>query len=429
MCRRWCGNGRYGLWAGLVGCALVLGGWVPVWAQEQGPPPAGTFDGSFRCSRAAQAALPALTVKALHEDASVSSAAIAEMRKFGPLAVQHLLGDVELQKSPRWSSVLDAVAQQKDAKYSGLFWHTDLSTALAEARYSKKPVLSLRLLGQLTDELSCANSRYFRTTLYPNQQVKALLSQEFVLHWQTVRAVPIITIDFGDGRKIQRTITGNSLHLILDDQGRSIDVLPGLYAAEPFVNELRSTSAAARKLAEFQGAEFVSQRARMHATRLQEVSHDWEQRCAVAQTPGLAIGINHPDEVWARVVNVPNAPAVLDETARRAVLEHLAPAERAGRLALAKSIAETPQMAMIRNLSRVISEDSARNEYYFHAQIHSWFSLPVVLPEGDALVARVYADLFLSPLDDPWYGLSRPDIYSAIKQDGRLDAVTQNSGD
>ena len=34
-----------------------------------------------------------------------------------------------------------------------------------------KPILSLRLLGKLTDEFSCANSRFFRTVLYPNAEV------------------------------------------------------------------------------------------------------------------------------------------------------------------------------------------------------------------------------------------------------------------
>ena len=56
-----------------------------------------------------------------------------------------------------------------------------------------------------------------------------------MLHWQSVRPVPTVTIDFGDGRKLERTLTGNSIHYILDSQGRPIDALPGLYGPQAFL--------------------------------------------------------------------------------------------------------------------------------------------------------------------------------------------------
>src|SRR6202008_4526475 len=101
-----------------------------------------------------------------------------------------------------------------------------------------KPILSLRLLGKLTDELSCANSRFFRTVLYSNVAISSTLRNEFILHWQTVRPVPMITIDFGDGRKLQRTITGNSIHYVLDSDGQIIDALPGVYGPAAFERSL-----------------------------------------------------------------------------------------------------------------------------------------------------------------------------------------------
>ena len=35
---------------------------------------------------------------------------------------------------------------------------------MAEAQRTNRPILSLRLLGNLTDDFSCANSRFFRVT-------------------------------------------------------------------------------------------------------------------------------------------------------------------------------------------------------------------------------------------------------------------------
>ena len=59
----------------------------------------------------------------------------------------------------RITRALDLVGQQKNNFVSGLYWYTDIEDARKAARATGKPILSLRLLGNLTDELSCANSR------------------------------------------------------------------------------------------------------------------------------------------------------------------------------------------------------------------------------------------------------------------------------
>src|SRR5688572_16517978 len=115
-----------------------------------------------------------------------------------------------------------------------LSWFTDLSPAIAAARRTKRPILSLRLLGRLDEELSCANSRFFRKLLYPHPAINQLLRDRFVLHWQSVRPVPKVTIDFGNGKTIAKTLTGNSVHLVLDPAGRPVDALPGLFDATVF---------------------------------------------------------------------------------------------------------------------------------------------------------------------------------------------------
>jgi len=119
-----------------------------------------------------------------------------------------------------------------------LVWFSDLERALAEARRTRRPVLSLRLLGRFDEELTCANSRFFKRMLYPEPRVHRLLREAFVLHWQSVRPVPIVTIDFGDGRRIKRTLTGNSLHVVLDPRGRPVDALPGLFDPDTFLRLL-----------------------------------------------------------------------------------------------------------------------------------------------------------------------------------------------
>jgi hypothetical protein len=72
--------------------------------------------------------------------------------------------------------------------------------------------------------------------------VSQLLREHFVLHWQSVRPVPKLTIDFGDGRKMERTLTGNSIHYVMDSDGRVIDALPGMYGPGAFRRELERIS-------------------------------------------------------------------------------------------------------------------------------------------------------------------------------------------
>ena len=149
-------------------------------------------------TKIAFAAEPAevLARKAVSENAAASSAAIEELRALGPAGLQALRNqyagainthianpsatDEEWQ---RISAALDAVAQQRNSYIAGLYWYTDLDSARKASKALGKPILSLRLLGKLTDEFSCANSRFFRTVLYPNEEVSSVLHDRFVLHW------------------------------------------------------------------------------------------------------------------------------------------------------------------------------------------------------------------------------------------------------
>jgi hypothetical protein len=132
------------------------------------------------------------------------------------------------QRQAKLDALIDQVGMQRHCSRSGLYWYTDLEQAKAAARTSGKPILSLRMLGNLNEDFSCANSRFFRTTLYANGEISQALRDNYVLHWKSVRPVPRVTIDFGDGRKLERTLTGNSIHYILTPDGEVVDALPGL---------------------------------------------------------------------------------------------------------------------------------------------------------------------------------------------------------
>lgn len=189
---------------------------------------------------------------------SIDVAAIAESdlafaRGVGPVGLDQMLSKYDRMQSGAARDALalriDKVAAQRYATVSRLYWYTDLATARAVATKENKPILALRMLGRLDEDLSCANSRFFRTTLYANEEISRFMKQNFVLYWSSEREVPKVTIDFGDGRKIESTTTGNSAHYVLDAKGEVLDVIPGLYAPRAFRAELDASLAHARTLA------------------------------------------------------------------------------------------------------------------------------------------------------------------------------------
>jgi hypothetical protein len=444
--------------------------------------------------------LPTLAAQVVSDDPAVRSEAIDALRVAGPEGLQALFaahGPTILKNvagerpagSPddaAWERIrqaLDAVGGQRGCATSHLYWYTDLEQAKATARESGKPILSLRLLGKLTDEYSCANSRFFRSTLYANEAVSRALREKFVLHWQSVRPVPVVTIDFGDGRKLQRTVTGNSVHYVLDADGRPIDALPGLYGPQAFLAGIVRVEEFSHRLAAA-GKGRNQMLAQYHQQRLEELRSRWvddlrqlgvrvegEQKAPAvgqSQKPGpqqaqavpprailaarqpravkasriaapknaveapivaAVLGVSDEslarstsENVWPQIARLHAAEVELDAASRNLIARQNPAAAVAAPRAITKGFVENPLVRMLANLQQAIALDTVRNEYSLHRQVHTWFSAGQVA-DLDALNERVYSELFLTPSSDPWLGLMPADTYTALENSGVVDGA------
>jgi hypothetical protein len=391
---------------------------------------------------------PKLVQDAVGEDPAAAKAAVATLRAQGPAGLRRLIyasdldtalttrnsapTPAEIARGKRFAAAIDAVAAQKDASASRLYWYTDFDQAKAAAAREGKPILSLRLLGNLDSEFSCANSRFFRTVLYADAEVGKALRDRFVLHWKSVRPVPKVTIDMGDGRTICRTITGNSIHYVLDAQGRVVDALPGLYGAKPFLRGLDAAEREERELRKA-GGDVNARAARLaqwHGDRVAATETAWSQdlrslgmtdgpvpvkpRMRVVTIEGTKIG-NPPSAlvaaplapskvavewnivralaprfaaletstdiwVWTGIAALPPhaEDGRLGEGSRamvRAKQATRAPSARAaGLLTVGKALQEDPVLRVTNTFERSVAEDTVRNEYGFHRKIHEWFA-------------------------------------------------------
>lgn len=388
---------------------------------------------SFKDPRPEYQDLVPIVGRAIWGDGEVARDAAQQLRTIGPRAAEFLFSRNDLRMHPHFDAVFDEVCLQKDARYSGLYWHRSLDDALAVAQKERKPVLSLRLLGNLTDELSCANSRFFRTALYPSPAVRETLSKQFVLHWESVRPVPIITIDLPEGRQIKQTITGNSLHLVLDWRGRPIDVLPGLYGAGEFNRQLEACHKVAAEFSELSSSDFAKRAPEFHRQRIVEAKRTlatWEAPSESFLSLVNSVDGTPTETQWAQLAALYQTESTPAGNARVAVTDkgrvaRNPNARAAGALAMTKIVVELPMFAGMKKLTESIAMDTVKNEFALHRAIHEHMAQHPALVREE-LVTYVYASVFLSPLNDPWYGLSQPDVYAALPNNGRIDAVTQN---
>ncbi|HEX7899326.1 MAG TPA: hypothetical protein VF950_16290 [Planctomycetota bacterium] len=79
--------------------------------------------------------------------------------------------------------------------------------------------------------------------LFANPAVRDFIAENFTPAWETVRDVPTVTIDFGGGRTLKRTVNGNVATYICAPDGRVVDLLPGLSTPEAYLQDLRAAVA------------------------------------------------------------------------------------------------------------------------------------------------------------------------------------------
>lgn len=286
--------------------------------------------------------------------------------------------------------------------------------------------------------------------LYGNEQVSKTLRERFVLHWESERPVPRVTIDFGDGRRLERTVTGNAVHYVLTPDGRPVDAIPGLYGPEAFLAALDRAGGIAGRLACVPDGEREDVLLAHHASRLEALDMQWKADLARARSdPALgttgreapparkavllargksamempildrAAGVadgGRPE--WPLIAALHASEARLDPSSIAMMRRHQPNALKAMRLAMSKTRIEDPMLHLVAGFERSLAEDTVRNEYTLHRRIHEWFAEGEAGPDLHSLNERVYAEIFLTPASDPWLGLAPAEAYAALENGG-----------
>jgi len=393
--------------------------------------------------KAAPAGLADLARQARSGNPAKSTQAVAALRQAGPAGMEAMLA-----ACPNGScgDVLDRVCGVRDCADIRLFWYTDLDAAKAAAKASGKPILSLRLMGKLDEEFSCANSRFFRTVFYNNREINALLRDHYILHWRSVRPVPKVTIDFGDGSHLERTLTGNSIHYVLDSHGRLLRPLPGLSGPAAFRDALQEAEKTARWTRHIDDKDFRISMVPQYESQLSQAAYNLlrdeealapsspesapSDPWAILKTPGVL-----PDRLTGSksayegpgLVALADVKDVSDDQIRqlgqlRRPRVHLDPSSRA--FLLRKQGVADPKEAerLVDAFETTVALDEVIDEYRTGPAILKKLIDPETWNQDwdlEAFTRWVYADVFQTPLSDPWLGLAPKDVYGALPASGR----------
>jgi len=197
--------------------------------------------------------------------------------------------------------------------------------------------------------------------LFAHPAVRAFIAANFVPAWESVRDVPTVTIDFGGGRTLKRTVNGNIATYVCAPDGRVVDILPGLSTPEAFLEDLRAALALVKRPPE----EVVAHhRTATTGAILKAFPVDASKTAGIEPRVKRAIGVDRTKKIG------------IEPRVKSAILG----ADRA-----------------------LLEADTLANREVRKPKIHALLAEAVFTPAE--LTKRVYRDILDCDLDDPYLGL------------------------
>lgn len=238
--------------------------------------------------------------------------------------------------------------------------------------------------------------------LFSNEEVARFINRNFEPCWQSVRPVPMVTIDFGNGQVIKRTLHGNVATYACNSDGQVLDVLPGIYEPKTYLQRLGELTDLHR---------FVKQSRRGDAA----LSHyHVTQADALKQGKPRARFVEQDVNRYSIIAVEKNVKLVLQ------------PAQRLqARAAVARgSWQEDGELGKVDSPQelagwKALAEDTRVNETLRRRKIHEHLAkLDRATPH--AITKWLYREVLHADLDDPYLGLGKIlfDSYPFSEEDG-----------
>ena len=223
--------------------------------------------------------------------------------------------------------------------------------------------------------------------LFSHEPLATHIREHFEPVWESLRPVPLVTIDFGNGTVVTRSLHGNIATSVCNADGRVLDILPGIYEPNTYLQRLEELE----KLHRF------AKQAGEHADK---VVRDYHRRQAEAIVTG------QPPEVFALVGG--GFSIMATERPTQVILR---PAERLATRAQAVRGGElvpsdAPSLDDPQELAdwKTLADDTRLNETFRRRKIHEELAHRGLIAPPD-VTKWLYREVLHTDLDDPYLGL------------------------
>jgi hypothetical protein len=232
--------------------------------------------------------------------------------------------------------------------------------------------------------------------LLSDPEVAAYLKDQVVPAWETVREVPKLTLDFGNGKKITRTLAGNTSILLCTADGKVMDAFPGVYTPADFLRELKASLAASKDPQQ------------LLAWHVKEGLSAPVPRQAMSFTMGKAV-IEAPLLQALNMKETPFEPAPETETpdsAKRIFSRYaMMLADLSKSPASRGSVLRTIGLPRNATPQQIVAMDSRNNVRAVRPAVHLWLATLDKLPTPEEAKNVMFKQLLHIPIDDPYLGL------------------------
>jgi hypothetical protein len=199
--------------------------------------------------------------------------------------------------------------------------------------------------------------------------------------WESVRPVPILKLDFGNGNVITRTLHGNIATYVCTADGEALDILPGIYTPTAYGEQLKQF----RLLANYVDQEGKDKRA--------DRSRDYHEKLAAALKD---------NKTPPHFVNMADLSKRAIEGGIKAMLMNGKAEARPQQQDTGNGLEAKDDLASW----KALKEDTELNETVRRLQIHEMLAKdPLIKPEK--ITKPLYKEVLHSDLDDPYLGLGK----------------------
>jgi hypothetical protein len=226
--------------------------------------------------------------------------------------------------------------------------------------------------------------------LFSRADVAQTINRFFEPAWEMVRPVPVVRIDFGNNQVVTRTLHGNIATSVCTAEGEVLDILPGIYTPQAYVECLNQFRLLANYVDQ-QGKAMRAIRARQyHEIQAEALKKDGAAHVFI-NTAGMTKRM-----IEGGVLAVLRPPNQATRVSGR----------QAGTPPAQPTVAEKDSPVTAEDLAnwQLLEEDTRLNETQRRRLIHEMLARDGLVRPAQ-IVKRVYREALHCDLDDPYLGL------------------------